>query len=723
MKTAVAFLWHMHQPFYKDMLTGIYRMPWVRFHSIKAYYDMISILEDFPQIRMNFNLVPSLLVQIQDYISGQAKDSYWDLSLKPAKGLSLADKNFILLNFFMANWETMIKPYPRYWDLLQKRGTKVSEENIANASEKYSTQDFTDLQVWFNLTWFGYRARKKYPQLQKLITKGGSFTDLEKKEVLDTQIAIIKELLPCYREAQKEGRIEITTTPFYHPIMPLLYDTDFARRSMPGVVLPQRFAHPEDVSAQLKLAVSLYKKIFGKNPRGLWPSEGSVCPELIPLIAERGIKWLATDEEILLKTVNIEDKGKALYKPYKFCREDKCLQLVFRDKGISNALSFIYPRQDPHAAARELIHNLHNINEYLSNENGPSLVTIALDGENPWEYYCGGGEPFLKELLESLSNDSALYTTTISDYLEKYPAQEILPGLHSGSWINHDFDIWIGEQEENTAWEYLEKTRQFLKNNEKELAKQQRDLAWQNLYAAEGSDWFWWYGDDFQSDCDEEFDILFRTHLANVYKVLDYEVPEFLRQPVILTKEVQAQRAPYAFISPVIDGQNTHFYEWADAGFFKAERPGGKFYKGESYLSAIYFGFDLNNLYIRIDPLVSKEEIDEQKLTACLNIINRNQYQISFPLIFKANSLTGFMVSRSVDGVHFEKRGQFSTIKADKILELSVPFAALELQAGEPVRFFVQIQKGKKQLDRYPHRGYISFQVPDEEFELDKWLV
>ncbi len=723
MKTAVAFLWHMHQPFYKDMLTGVYRMPWVRFHSIKAYYDMVSILEDYPKIKMNFNLVPSLLVQIQDYANDRAKDHYWDLSLKPAKNLTADEKNFLLLNFFMANWDTMIKPYPRYWELLQKRGTKVSEGDIAAACKKFNNIDFSDLQVWFNLTWFGFRARQKYPVLQELINRGRDFTDADKKTVLDTQISIIKELIPCYKQAQKEGRIEITTTPFYHPIMPLLYNTDFARRSMPWAVLPQPFAHSEDVNAQLKLAVSLYKKTFGKNPRGLWPSEGSVCPEIMPLISAAGIQWLATDEEILLKTVHIVDKGLGLYKPYKFCLEDDCLQLVFRDKGLSNALSFTYPKQDSQAAAHDLIHNLHNINRYSSSNERDSLVTIVLDGENPWEYYPGGGEPFLRAVMERLSNEADLYTATISDYLDKYPARDKLPGLHSGSWINHNFDIWIGDKEENTAWEYLEKTRQFLKNNEKEFPKPKRDLAWQNFYAAEGSDWFWWYGDDFQSDCDEEFDTLFRTHLANVYKILNHEVPEFLRQPVILTKDVQTQKAPYAFISPVIDGQNTHYYEWTDAGYYKADRPGGKLYKGESYLAAIYFGFDLNSLFVRLDPLVNKEEINGQKLDACLNITDDNEFQISFPFTFAPQRLTKFIVSKSSDGVHFEKKKQFSSVKADKVIELSVPFAALELQPGESVRFFVQIKKGKKQVDRYPHRGYISFQVPDEEFELDKWLV
>lgn len=723
MSTAVAFLWHMHQPCYKNLLTNEYSMPWVRFHSTKAYYDMISILEDYPHIRQTFNLVPSLLDQINDYANNTAKDYYLDLSKMPAKELDGEQKKFLLWNFFMANWGTMIKPYPRYWELLNKRGTSILEEESEDLVKEYSLQDYRDLQVWYNITWFGYRARKRYPQIQELINKGTQFTEEDKGVVLETQNKIIKELIPLYKKAQDEGRVEITISPFYHPILPLVYDTDIAKRCMPWVTLPHRFHQKKDVVAQIKNAVNLYKKMFGKKPKGIWPSEGSVCPEIIPLLAKQGIKWLATDEEILLKTIQVEDKGRSLYAPYNCCINDASVIAMFRDRGLSNALSFTYPKQDSHSAANDLIRNLYNINKYAGKFRDNPIVTIVLDGENPWEYYSGGGESFLRSLYEQLGNNDKLYTTTISKYLEDNPAREELTHLYSGSWIASNFDIWIGDPEENKAWNYIGKTREFLVSHEKKVDEEKRELAWQNLYAAEGSDWFWWYGEDFQTDCDEEFDNIFRNHLANVYRVLGFDVPDYLKQPVIKSKEVKLNKEPYAFITPKIDGENTYYYEWTDAGRYHVLRHGGSKFKYESYISDIYFGFDQENLFVRIDPLLCSLESGKSRPDFYFNIIGPTEYRIVFPLALKDDKLNNFTLSKSVDSVHYEKIKQYDSISAKNIIEFSIPFSDLDMQPMKEVHFFVQIKRRDKQLGRYPDRGYISFKVPDKDFELDKWMV
>lgn len=723
MTTAIAFLWHMHQPYYKDILTGTYSMPWVRLHAIKAYYDMITILEDYPKIRQTFNIVPSLISQLNDYAQKKAKDYFWDLSIKPAKELSNEEKKFILWNFFMANWDTMIKPNPRYWELLHKRGTKVTDEDIENVLEIYTEKDYRDLQVWFNLAWFGYMARRSFPEIKALIDKGKNFTEDEKRLVLDIQIEVIKRLIPIYKRFQENGQIEVTTSPFYHPIMPLLYDTDIAKRSMPWVELPRRFHKPIDVQVQLEQAIALYKEVFGIPPKGLWPSEGGVCPEIIPIIAKQGIKWLATDEEILSNTIEIRDRGYCLYKPYRFCFDTSCISVIFRDKNLSNAISFVYSKMDPHFAAEDFLRNLHNIDDYVSREGKEPLVAIILDGENPWEYYIGSGEPFLRDLYQRLSESPRLYTTTISDYIERHPPQDELKSLYTGSWINHNFDIWIGDLEENTAWNYLNRTREFLVGEEQKgkVPKEKLDIAWQNLYAAEGSDWFWWYGDDFTTDCDEEFDEIFRMHLGNVYKVLGYEIPEYLKESILYMKEVQVTQPPIAFISPIIDGLNTHFYEWSDAGYHDVTRHGGMLYKGESYLSRIYFGFDLENLFIRMDPLISSTEINGRDLRVYFNIIEPKIYQITFPLSFVPGKVNKFILNTSKDGINFTKVREYSSIKVKDIIEFSIPFFDLGFNSNETVHFFVQVKKDDTQLDRYPRRGYLSFKVPDENFELDKW--
>lgn len=724
MTTAIAFLWHMHQPYYKDALTGRYSMPWVRFHGIKAYYDMAAILEDYPNIRMTFNIVPSLISQLNDYAQKRAKDDFWDLSIKPAKELSLDEKKFILWNFFMANWGTMIKPYPRYWELLHKRGTKVTDEDIDNALEKYTEKDYRDLVVWFNLSWFGFMARKNFPQAGELITKGKGFTEEEKRMVLDTQIDIIKKIIPTYKKLQDNGQIEVTTSPFYHPIMPLLFDTDTAKRGMPWVKLPNRFNYPEDIEAQLEQAVSLYKETFAIKPTGLWPSEGSVSPEIIPIIARQGFKWLATDEEILTNTIDVRNRGCDLYKPYRFCFDGSCIAIVFRDKSFSNAISFTYSKQDPQTSVQDLLKNLNNVDEYASRQCGrEGLVPIILDGENPWEYYPNGGESFLRNLFQKLSETRSLYTATISDYIEKHPPQDELKNLHTGSWINHNFDIWIGDPEENTAWNYLKRTREFLESEGKKgkISKEKLKLAWQNVYAAEGSDWFWWYGDDFTSDCDIEFDEIFRMHLGNVFKTLGYDIPDYLKESILYIKEVQVTHPPIAFIEPVIDGSNTHFYEWSDAGYHDVTRHGGILYKGESYLSRVYFGFSLDTLFIRMDPLVSPAEINGRDLRVYFNIIEPKMYQITFPLSFYPEKVKHFTLNASKDGVNFIKVKEFNSIKIKDIIEFSIPFEAMEFNPHDVLHFFVQVKKDNTQLDRYPRRGFLSFSVPSEDFELDKW--
>ena len=297
----IAFLWHMHQPMYKDPLTGVYTMPWVRLHSIKGYYDMISLLEEFPEAKMTFNVVPSLIIQINDYADGRARDVFWDRSMKPAADLSFDEKKFILDNFFMCNWGTMIQPHNRYYEILKKRGMRqLTEDEISHAVKTFSTQEYLDLQVWFNLAWFGYKAVEKDKALSELIKKDKNFTEDEKRYVLESQIRILKELLPTYKRFQDNGQVELTISPFYHPILPLVYDTDMASRCMPWAKLPDRFHHPEDAEEQIRRGVALYKETFGRNPSGMWPSEGSVAPELIPCFQKEGIRWIATDEAILL---------------------------------------------------------------------------------------------------------------------------------------------------------------------------------------------------------------------------------------------------------------------------------------------------------------------------------------------------------------------------------------------------------------------------------------
>ncbi len=717
----LGFLWHMHQPYYRDPLTGEYALPWVRLHAFKGYYDMASLLEDYPQIRVTFNLVPSLLRQLNDYSAGQAADTFLALSRKPAGELSPEEKKFILANFFMCYWETMVKPYPGYWDLLRKRGLKPPQYRLDDLAAGFSIQDFRDLQVWFNLTWAGYRVREKKPFIRELFRKGRGFSEEDKVLLLQAQQEVIQEVIPLYRSLRARGQVEITVSPFYHPILPLLMNWNFASRAMPKVALPGSFAHPEDAAAQIRRAVEFHRETFGGPPVGMWPSEGSVCPEMVPLVEKAGIRWMATDEAILFRSLPGNPPRTHLYRPYRAEYQGSEVSLVFRDRNLSDLIGFTYAKNPPRQSADDFLRHLTNILHSLPDRD--PLVVVALDGENAWEYYPDGGQAFLRAIYESLSQEPLLKTVKVGEFLETCPPAETLPSFHTGSWIDQNFRIWIGSPEDNLAWNCLKRTRLFLQraSGDSSLPAPKKELAWEEIYIAEGSDWFWWFGDDFSSDNDEEFDRLFRMHLANVHRLLSTEVPDYLKVPIAMWHEVKPALEPVGLISPVLDGQVTHFYEWRDAGCFSPKYSGGSMYKGEGFLSALYYGFDLEHLYFRIDPTRRKAD-PVQGIHFSIRLTSSGEWQILFPLAFPGEEKPYYLLY-SLEGTKPVLKGRFSHIGIDKIMELSLPFQELQLSPREKVHFFLQVLRGDLELERHPRNGYLSFAVPDQDFESIHWQL
>ncbi|MBI5968885.1 MAG: glycoside hydrolase [Deltaproteobacteria bacterium] len=720
----IAFFWHMHQPYYRDPLSGEYSLPWVRLHALKGYYDMISLLEDYPAIRQTFNLVPSLLSQLNDYARGEARDVFLDHTRKPAEELSLEEKKFILVNFFMCHWETMVKPYPAYWALLQKRGRKVPEYRWDDLLHQFSSQDFRDLQVWFNLSWMGHRARERRESVRELLKKSRFFSEGDKAELLKVQLEILREVIPLYQAAQCRGQVEITTSPFYHPILPLLIDSKHASRAMPQAPLPIPFSYPKDAEAQVQKAVAFYRELFGKDPMGMWPSEGSVSPELIPIVHQAGIRWMASDEGVLFKSLPAGAGRAHLYQPYRVKYQGAEVIMVFRDRNLSDLIGFTYRKNPPQVSANDLLTHLYNIRNYLSGTQEDCLVFIALDGENPWEYYPDGGRDFLRSLYERLSHDFTLETVKVSEFLEAHPPRKTLDQLHTGSWIDQNFRIWIGSPEDNRAWECLRRTRAFLQRASEDDAKippEKVRLAWEQIYIAEGSDWFWWYGDDFTSDYDEEFDRLFRMHLRNVHLLLGSEVPDYLKTPIALPHEVKPAVEPLGLISPVLDGRVTHFYEWREAGYFPAKYFPGSMYRGEGFVSAIYYGFDLDRLYFRLDPILRNRNHLEG-LQFCIHFLTRPQSQIAFPVKFSGEDENFFILHFLSEGkVQTQKR--FSSICSGKIIELSIPFAELQFQAKEKIDFILTVKKEDLEVERYPRSGYLSMTIPDRDFAGTLWQV
>jgi alpha-amylase/alpha-mannosidase (GH57 family) len=728
---SIAFVWHMHQPYYKDDLTGEYILPWVRLHGIKDYYDMPALLADFPAIRQTFNLVPSLLKQIRDYVEQNATDKFLDLTLKPAADLEPVEKIFLLRNSFMANWDTMIRPYPAYWALLDRRGRSASPKDLEAAMRYFTVQDYLDLQVWFNLTWFDPVFKQNDQLVRGLIAKGSHFTEAEKLQLMAKQREVMALIIPEYRKLAAEGRIELTTTPFYHPILPLLWDTDLARVATPEIALPQgRFVHPEDARTQVDRALAYHEQLFGSRPCGMWPAEGSVAEEIIPLLADAGIRWIGTDEGVLARSLHrpierdfsgVMQDPALLYRPYLAGKGDKTVSVIFRDHALSDLVGFVYSKWDYKNAVHDLIDRLHRIRKSVAGR--PRLVSIILDGENAWEYYENDGRDFFLYLYEKLSAEKGFDCVSVGEYLQRNPAEERLERLHAGSWIASNFRVWIGHEEDNRAWDLLGQTRDALvQYAERDGDPEKLAKAWEEIYIAEGSDWCWWYGDDHFSENDAEFDLLFRTHLMNVYRIIGLDVPDELHVPVLREdREARPTVELTSFITPTIDGQVTNYFEWLAAGYYDVARGGGAMHRGDSVVKHIYYGFDLRNLFLRLDPSHSLHDEKAGELAFFINFLVPKSHHIEIRLSPQDRRVRASL-SRGENSDRKEV-AVINTIAADETIEMAVPFELLGVKPNDELHFFITVERKRSEVEKWPYRGFIQVKVPTEDFEATMWQV
>src|SRR5438552_2744196 len=340
--TRVAILWHMHQPYYEDLVTREHILPWVRLHALKDYYGMVAILREFPDVRMTFNLVPSLLVQLEAFAGNRARDRSLELSLKPAVDLDEHDIEFVVDHFFHAQRQRMIDIYPRYAELLARRGGSLpTPADRRAAAARFNRNDLRDLQVWHKLAWIDPLYLDSDPRVRRLVAKGRGFSEEDKLQLREVELELLNRVIPEYRDAVARGQIEVSVSPFYHPILPLLCDTNIYLRSHPDSRMPrERFIHPEDAAEQLTRAAAHHERLFGTRPVGLWPSEGSVSDAMIPLAAKAGFHWMATDEQILSKSLGISfardgagqvDQPERLYAAYRVSAGGSEIGCVFRD--------------------------------------------------------------------------------------------------------------------------------------------------------------------------------------------------------------------------------------------------------------------------------------------------------------------------------------------------------------------------------------------------------
>jgi alpha-amylase/alpha-mannosidase (GH57 family) len=603
-------LWHQHQPFYKDLVTGEYRLPWVRLHALKDYYGMVKLLDEFPNVHQNFNLVPSLITQIQDYVAGTAQDPFLRVAAKPANDLTLQERLFALQYLVQSNPTNVIGRYPRYRDLWEK----FREHGFsAEKAEKYfQPRDFSDLQVLSQIAWFDeFFLEDK--DVAALIKKERNYSLEDQSFVIARERELLGKVLPAYAEAAKKGSIEISATPFYHPILPLICDTNAGAVSSPGLPLPQnRFRHPEDAREQLVRALDLHQQVFGVRPRGVWPSEGSVSEEALAIAHSLGVKWMATDEGVLGRSTGVffqrDGNGRLpahlaerLYNVHHYENGQAEMHLVFRDHTISDMIGFVYSGMDPADAAGHLLRNIKDAAQPVFAQGRDAVVSVILDGENAWEYYPKSGREFLRRFYDALQREGGLEAVTVSEAISRHRNASPLKSLVPGSWIHANFDVWIGAPEDNRAWDYLHHAREFYAQNAARASEVQRKLAFEEIMIAEGSDWNWWYGPEHHSANDRDFDELYRKHLSNIYQALGATPPDYLAQPITAGEVRPAFTPQTAYIHPRVLGDKIRYFEWMGAAIFTADQRAGAMHGKQFMLDSVYAGIDSAFVYGRLD--------------------------------------------------------------------------------------------------------------------------
>lgn len=707
-RTLLVFVWHMHQPFYKDLASGEYQLPWTRMHALKDYYGMVQMLEEFPQIKQTFNLVPSMIAQIEEYARGEAQDPFLRCALKPTDTLTPDEQAFILKYFFQANAGRLIYRYPRYGELFD--AWRAADQNAERARRSFSPGAMRDLQVLSQLAWFDEIVLENDPDVQALVKKGRDYSPADQALMGRKQLEICSMVMPAYSKRAKSGQIELSVTPFYHPILPLLCDSDIAAVSHPNVALPRQFRHPDDARHQIETALQFAEQRLGARPAGMWPSEGSVSDEVFTIASECGVRWMATDNGVLSATLGRTAGVDETYRPWVWTQKDHSIRLIFRDHFLSDLIGFVYSRMDPADAAHHFLDRVRENAHLIHSQGRDALVPVILDGENAWEHYELNGRPFLKELYRLISEDSSLEAVTVSEALRRVPAGE-LSHIHPGSWINANYDIWIGASEDNHGWECLLDARELwakfsVSDEAKALDPARYKMAYEELLIAEGSDWFWWYGPEHSSENRPEFDKLFRDHLANFYRLIGKTPPDELSRPILQLRVVEHHEPPIGLVTPVIDGEVTSYFEWMGAGHYRPDERQGSMHGRKIHVKEIRYGSDGEKLFVRVDfHLLLPGAMAGMEV----------RYSIEAPGSASGQE-TEYRLQLTRDGVAVigaigpgAKVPGVLEAAYRRVLEIAVPLAALGGSPDEAIRFQLSLWEDGLPLDAQPAQGWIQF--------------
>ncbi|HKQ87266.1 MAG TPA: glycoside hydrolase family 57 protein, partial [Candidatus Acidoferrales bacterium] len=677
-----------------------------------------------------------------------------------AASLTLEQRKAALERAFQVN-DLFLQRWPRFGELR----SRLNSSGVEACAAHWSAGDWRDLQVLSQLAWMDEEYLQKDPAVRGLSDKGSGFSEDDKALLLDKQHELLAAVLPEYRLAAARGQIEISTTPYYHPILPLLCDSDIASVANPHTTKPvPAFRHPEDAREQLVRAVAYHERVFGQKPAGLWPSEGSVSDQALEIAMELGFKWFATDEGVLGRTKSIgfwrdasgyPENGAELYTPWRLRRNGREMSGFFRDHYISDLAGFVYSRMGAQAAADDLHRRIRSIGE-REPRGRTATVSMILDGENAWEYYPENGREFLREFYRCIEKDPEIFAYTMSEAMEAAPGQPVLEGIFPASWINANFDVWIGHGEDVRAWDLLRDARDAyqravqragLKGNPAstaaaieqkhtsldegrvgtETAKTgaargdggaadpaviaQLNRAFESVLAAEGSDWCWWYGPEHGSQNDADFDALYRKHLSEIYRALGEPAPDALARPIKKAPERGQNIPPQAFLDVRITGNESSYFEWLGAGLYTTSRQGGAMHGRLYVLAEFLYGFSKDRLFLRVDPF---SEAVESMREFQLRVTIWGSKETRITLRVENRKLTGVIVERA--GICLLDPSQFVEAAYDKIIELSIARGFFDLSGRRELLLSVALWSGGLPVDVLPVEGMLSVTLGEESF-------
>jgi alpha-amylase/alpha-mannosidase (GH57 family) len=716
-------LWHMHQPQYRDPETSAYVLPWTRLHALKDYWGMVQLLGEVPGFHATFNVVPALGMQLEEYASGKFNEPWFALACKPTEELTREDKAEILARAFQLNHERLMSRWPRFVELFEWSRPAGG----AQAQVTFTPRDWRDLQVLSQLAWMDEIWLAKDEVVNRLAGKGKDFSEQDKAALQKKQLELLGLVLPAYREAAQRGQIEISTTPLYHPILPLLCDSDIARVANPGTPLPRRaFRHPDDAREHLRRAREYHERVFGAKPAGLWPSEGSVSDQALSIAMEEGFQWFGTDEGVLGRTLNVgffrdttglPANAERLYKPYRVQLAGNSITGLFRDHHLSDLIGFVYSRMDAKSAAADLHGRLRFIGEQVQSQQ-PLTVCLFLDGENAWEYYPGNGREFLREFYTRIVKDQDFRALTASEAIAATKEAPVTPGIFPASWINANFDVWIGHEEDVAAWELLWDARQAYANAA-DARKQYRGdaptetalmVAYESLLAAEGSDWCWWFGPEHSTANDAEFDALYRKHLTSVYLALGQVAPEELAKPIKRRPEHALQVPPTGFLTVKVDGRDTSYFEWLGAGLYSPERRGGSMHGRVFHLRELRYGFEEDRFSVRLDFFPEGlAELEDPEFRVTIG----SAEELTVVVKLARGRLNEFAVEQG--RVCLLNPKNVAQAAFDRILEVSVNRSEINLKGQKNLRLGVALWHGGLPVDVLPAEGFLEIPLGDEQ--------